>query len=83
MQFIDKTGRAVDQGVITRKHKPLMGMKSVELSAETLGSFDAVIIATDHDCIDYQALVSASKLVIDTRNATKAVTEHREKIVKA
>lgn len=67
----------------TRKHKPLMGMKSVELSAETLGSFDAVIIATDHDCIDYQALVSASQLVIDTRNATNAVTEHRDRIVKA
>ena len=27
------------------------------------------MIATDHDEIDYPALVSGSKLVIDTRNA--------------
>jgi UDP-N-acetyl-D-glucosamine dehydrogenase len=53
----------------TRKHGPLAGRKSVKLTAKTIGSFDAVLIATDHDDIDYKALVKAARLVIDTRNA--------------
>jgi UDP-N-acetyl-D-glucosamine dehydrogenase len=46
-----------------------------ELSAESLQSkaYDAVIICTDHDKIDYQLLVANSKLIIDTRNATSTV----------
>ncbi|MCY1045464.1 nucleotide sugar dehydrogenase [Corallococcus sp. bb12-1] len=60
-----------------------MEMTSVPLDAETLGQYDAVIILTDHSHIDYNELVQRSNIVIDTRNATKAVTEGREKIVKA
>jgi UDP-N-acetyl-D-glucosamine dehydrogenase len=51
------------------------------LSAENLGKFDAVIIATDHSSYDYVAIVDAAKLVVDTRNATRRVIRHREKIV--
>lgn len=38
-----------------------------------LGSYDAVVILTDHSRIDYQALVNETRLVVDTRNATRAV----------
>jgi UDP-N-acetyl-D-glucosamine dehydrogenase len=41
---------------------------------------DCVVIVTDHDCIDYPALVERSKLIVDTRNALKAY--HLEKIVR-
>ena len=41
---------------------------------------DVVVIATDHDCIDYQQLVRDAKLVIDTRNATKNVSFGRDKV---
>jgi len=53
-------------------------------SAETdrLSGYDAVIIVTDHAQFDYKAIVKQARLVIDTRNATKNVTEGREKIVK-
>ncbi len=48
-----------------------------------LQGFDAALIVTDHDAVDYDALVTHSKLVVDTRNVTKAVREGREKIVLA
>ncbi|HEX3810247.1 MAG TPA: nucleotide sugar dehydrogenase [Rhizomicrobium sp.] len=68
---------------ITREHAGLCGMTSVPFDAETLAQFDAVLIATDHDATDYDALVQGSKLVVDTRNATKMVRRGREKIVLA
>ena len=47
---------------------------------ENLGSFDAVMIVTDHSDYDYEHIVRESKLVIDTRNATKGIQS--EKIVR-
>jgi UDP-N-acetyl-D-glucosamine dehydrogenase len=41
------------------------------VSVERAGDFDCVVIATDHSDVDYRALVQRSRLVIDTRNATK------------
>jgi UDP-N-acetyl-D-glucosamine dehydrogenase len=67
----------------TREHVKLAGMKSVPFDGELLSQFDATMIATDHDCVDYDALVRWSRLVVDTRNATKAVSIGREKIVLA
>src|SRR5205814_1828573 len=63
------------------RHYDYASMKSVPLSPQALGSYDAVIVATDHSSYDYAAIVDAAKLVIDTRNATRRVTRHREKIV--
>jgi UDP-N-acetyl-D-glucosamine dehydrogenase len=37
------------------------------------GSYDAVLILTDHKSIDYAALCQKAKLVLDTRNATRSV----------
>jgi UDP-N-acetyl-D-glucosamine dehydrogenase len=66
----------------TRHHK-LPKLKSSELTAEFLASQDCILIATDHSAFDYKAIVRHAKLVVDTRNATKNVTEGREKIRKA
>jgi UDP-N-acetyl-D-glucosamine dehydrogenase len=41
-----------------------------------------VIIATNHDDYDYEMIVKHSKLVVDTRNATKDVKNGRKKIVR-
>ncbi len=66
------------------RHWPhLAPMKSVPLTPESLASQDCVLIATDHTAYDYPWIVARSRLVIDTRNATKMVAEGREKIVKA
>ena len=62
------------------RHYDYSHMKSVPLNAEMLGKYDAVIIATDHSSYDYAAIVDASKLVVDTRNATRRVIRNRQKI---
>lgn len=38
------------------------------LAAETLHSYDAVVVLTDHSNIDYDLVKSESKVIIDTRN---------------
>jgi UDP-N-acetyl-D-glucosamine dehydrogenase len=53
----------------------------VPITADSLGKYDAAIIATDHSCYDYHAIVDGSKIVIDTRNATRRVTRNRHRIV--
>jgi UDP-N-acetyl-D-glucosamine dehydrogenase len=40
---------------------------------EDLGQYDCVIIVTDHSDYDYRKIVSESRLVIDTRNATRGI----------
>jgi UDP-N-acetyl-D-glucosamine dehydrogenase len=40
---------------------------------DNLGQYDALLIVTDHSNYDYQAIVSQSQLVVDTRNATKGI----------
>ena len=54
---------------LTREHKNLTGRQSIELTAETLDCYDAILISTDHDDIDYQLIANHASLVIDTRNA--------------
>jgi len=63
------------------RHYNYEHMKSVQLNAQTIGGYDAVIVATDHSIYDYSVIVDAAKLVVDTRNATRRVTRHRDKIV--
>lgn len=52
----------------TREYSHLMGMKSVPWDRQTIGAFDAVLVATDHDNVDYAALGEWAPLIIDTRN---------------
>jgi UDP-N-acetyl-D-glucosamine dehydrogenase len=40
---------------------------------DNLGQYDAVVIVTDHSSYDYAAIVEQSRLVVDTRNATKGI----------
>jgi len=63
------------------RHYNFEAMKSVPISAEALGKYDATIIATDHSSYDYHAIVDGSKIVVDTRNATRRVTRNRQRIV--
>ena len=58
-------------------------MSSSEMTAEYLAGLDCALIATDHSAFDYEFLVQHSRLIVDTRNATKHVQEGRSKIWKA
>ena len=51
---------------------PSMRMHSFELDSEQLSvevvrSYDAVVLATDHDSFDYEMILEASQLIIDSR----------------
>src|SRR5690606_31599519 len=48
----------------TREYKPLMGRRSVPLSDDALRGFDAVLVATDHDGIDYAAIAASAPLIL-------------------
>jgi UDP-N-acetyl-D-glucosamine dehydrogenase len=63
------------------RHQPkyMLEMQSVPLETGVSWA-DVVVIATDHDSIDYQQLVRDAKIIVDTRNATKDVTFGRDKI---
>lgn len=65
------------------RHYPNLRMASQELTADYLAGQDCILIATDHSAYDWSWIVEHSPLIVDTRNATKNVNRHREKIIKA
>jgi UDP-N-acetyl-D-glucosamine dehydrogenase len=66
-----------------RDYPQYAGKPSVELTPDTLAEFDAVLIATDHDDIDYATIAESAPLVIDTRNAMARHGFTNPRIVKA
>lgn len=67
-----------------RDHPEFTGRKSIEWTPENLRAYDTALIATDHDGVDYQALLGHVPFVVDTRNACHMhASEFRDKIVKA
>jgi UDP-N-acetyl-D-glucosamine dehydrogenase len=64
------------------RHWPHLSMASTPLTAEVLAHQDCVLIATDHTAYDIPWVTANARLVVDTRNATKAITG-RENIVRA
>ncbi|MCD8139169.1 MAG: nucleotide sugar dehydrogenase [Planctomycetaceae bacterium] len=58
-------------------------MKSKPLTAAGLKKYDAVVIATNHDDIDYALLGRAARLIVDTRNAMAKVGVVKARVCKA
>jgi len=55
-------------------------LRSVDLTKDVVGSYDCVLLATDHDSFDYGMLENTAKLLVDTRGRYK---EPRENIIRA
>lgn len=53
----------------TREHGPFTGRPSVVISPSAIAAYDAILIATDHDCIDYEMVAAHAHMIVDTRNA--------------
>jgi len=68
---------------VTREHPHWAGTRSVSWNRETLQSFDAVIIATNHQVINYQELADWSACIVDTRNAMAGVKVKPRQVWKA
>jgi UDP-N-acetyl-D-glucosamine dehydrogenase len=90
IELIEKRGASVDYHdpfiariPRTRAHPELSGRRSQALSADAVAAYDAVLISTDHDAIDWGGLVAAAKLVIDTRNVCERQGVGAPHVVKA
>jgi UDP-N-acetyl-D-glucosamine dehydrogenase len=90
MELLEKRGASVsfhDPMVAeippTREHATLAGRHSVLLTQEVVSKFDAALICTDHDGVDYRGLIDWSRLVIDTRNVCARYGLWGDNIVKA
>ncbi len=67
----------------TMRRYPHLKQDSRDLTADYLGSRDVVLIATDHSSYDWRWIVESSRLVVDTRNATRGLVAPAGRIVRA
>lgn len=67
----------------TREHPHWAGTRSVMWNRETVASFDAVIIATNHQSINFTELGEWAQCIIDTRNAMATITKKPGQVWKA
>jgi len=90
MELLEKRGTKVDfhdphvsEVPVTREHADLTGRKSVKLAADTLAGYHVVLLATDHNAIDYQLVAENARLIVDTRNVFARHELQGKHIVKA
>ena len=67
----------------TREHSNWTGYKSIPWTRENVSSYDAIIIATAHEAVNYAELAKWSPCIIDTRNVMKTVAGPDSRIWKA
>jgi UDP-N-acetyl-D-glucosamine dehydrogenase len=67
----------------TREHPHWAGTKSVDWNRETIERFDAVVIATNHQCVNYRELAQWASCIVDTRNAMALVKTKPGQVWKA
>ena len=75
------------KGARVSYHDPLVaeyhGRKSTPLTAKVLRDCDGVLIATDHDDVDYALVGEHAPLVVDTRNVMAALGDVKARVVRA
>ncbi len=87
---IDVIGTLARRGAVIRYHDPFVPeceidgvrYKSTDLTDEALATADIVVILTDHTGVDYEYVAAQAGRIFDTRNATRALRAHGEKITK-
>ena len=67
----------------TREHSQFAGRRSVVWNRAAIQSFDVVLIATNHRCINYHELADWAGCIVDTRNAMATVGAANGKVWKA
>jgi UDP-N-acetyl-D-glucosamine dehydrogenase len=65
----------------TRRYK--FSKRSIALNPQSLKSYDAVIITTNHSCYDYNLIRKKARIIIDTRNALGLKGQREDKVWKA
>ena len=67
----------------TREHSQFAGKTSVSWRRELIGSFDVVLIATNHGSVNYRELADWAGCIVDTRNAMSGIKLPPNKVWKA
>ena len=85
MELIEAKGSIVAYSdphvpVFPKMREHSFNLSSEPLTAENLASFDAVVLATDHDRFDYATIKEYAKLIVDSRGKFR---EQAANIVKA
>ena len=68
---------------LSREHAHWAGTKSIAWDSITISAFDAVLISTAHEKVNYSQLIRWADLVIDTRNATSGILARAGQVWKA
>jgi UDP-N-acetyl-D-glucosamine dehydrogenase len=90
MELLEKQGASVSyhdphipQILPTREHAEFTGRQSVALTAGSISDHNAIVIATDHDNVDYGLVVANAPLIVDTRNRLAGIQSGKAIVVKA
>ncbi|MCG8361453.1 MAG: nucleotide sugar dehydrogenase [Kiloniellales bacterium] len=68
---------------VTREHPQLAGQPRAPWTAESIASYDAAVVCTDHDDLDYGLLVEHARLIVDSRNVVRRKGFETDKLVQA
>jgi len=68
---------------LTRDHPSLAGLSSISWEASELGVYQAALVLTDHEGVDYAALLREVPIVVDTRNAMASLGDLAKSVIKA
>ena len=87
IEKLEHLGARVDyhDPYVPRTHKMRehdLHMSSVTLSAESIATYDCVLISTNHANVDYALVAKHAQLIVDTRNAMRDIAD-RANIIKA
>ena len=85
MELLSAKGASVEYSdphvpAFPRMRKHHFDLRSVELTAERVRSYDFVLVATNHDAFDYGMIKANAQLIVDTRGV---FLEPAENVVKA
>ena len=58
----------------TREHH--FELSSITLNPDAIAEYDCVVLATDHDRFDYDALLKYASLIVDTRGKFREPHDH-------
>jgi UDP-N-acetyl-D-glucosamine dehydrogenase len=70
--LVDYSDRHVPVFPKMREHS--FDLRSVELTPELLETYDALLLATDHDGVDYDLVRKHARLIVDTRGVYREAT---------
>ena len=59
-----------------RSWRDLPPLESTELTAEALAAFDAVVLVTDHEAVDYELVARHAPLIVDSRGVYPRETQN-------